>query len=341
MKNLRIIELSFIIAVSMFFAACGQQTIRYHLSPFQDEGSKLYGLVNDDGRIIVPAVYDLTTPSEDSLCLAITEDGMRVYLDCTGEVVSHRAYYKGGRFNDNRAYVFDSEWGNCIIDKDEQLICKIGDGFVYGFKDGLCMLECDEKFCVIDQNGKVVFPMQSFEKGTMSIINGGHFVVYKENGCTVYDQNGRMMFESPFVVTEYFDGVFCTSSNNGDNGLLDITGKPVTTMNYSTIIPVGEGMANVNINGEWCFINSRGETLLKHEYGWEVNEFSNGRAAVRVGRKYGFINKEGALVIPCRYDDIEQPGWNGVLGFNGSFAHVTENGESFYIDKEGRRITFY
>ena len=330
------------IVSSMTIAGCTQQKIKYHLSPFQDDGSKLYGLVNDEGRIVVPATYALTTPSQDGLALAITKENYRVYIDGTGKVVSRRTYYNGGRFYNNRADVFDSEWGNCIIDKDEKLICKLGEGHVYGFKNGLCMIECGDKIKIINQEGKVVFPLQTIDMEKISIIGGGFFVVYNDNGSSiVYDKTGEKLFESPHVITEYFDGVFCTGNPmRTGNGIIDITGNPITSMDYNIIIPIGGGLANANRNGEWCFIDNKGEVIQKHNYGWDVNEFSNGRAAVKLDGKYGFINNEGTLVIPCKYDDIEIPGWNGVLGFNGTFAKVMDNGHSYYIDKEGSIAIF-
>ena len=64
----------------------------------------------------------------------------------------------------------------------------------------------------------------------------------------------------------------------------------------------------------------------KYEY---AGGFSDGLALVKLDGKWGFIDKEGHVVIPFEYDDAED--------FSEGLAHVEKDGEWFYINQKGER----
>ena len=57
------------------------------------------------------------------------------------------------------------------------------------------------------------------------------------------------------------------------------------------------------MNGKWGFIDKDGVEIIPCKYN-DVGDFSNGYASVQIGSKWGFINKNGKEVIPCIYDEI-------------------------------------
>ena len=58
-----------------------------------------------------------------------------------------------------------------------------------------------------------------------------------------------------------------------------------------------------------------------------VAEYSEGLAGVKLNGKWGFIDKSGTLVIPCKYDDA----W----AFSEGRAEVKLNGKRGYVNKSG------
>ena len=58
-----------------------------------------------------------------------------------------------------------------------------------------------------------------------------------------------------------------------------------------------------------------------------VAEYSEGLAEVKLNGKWGFIDKSGTLVIPCKYDVA--------ISFDNGRAEVRLNGKRGYVNKSG------
>lgn len=58
-----------------------------------------------------------------------------------------------------------------------------------------------------------------------------------------------------------------------------------------------------------------------------VNSFSEGLAPVKLKGKWGYIDRNGTLIIPAQYDDAG--------GFSEGLAPVKQKGKWGYIDRNG------
>ena len=65
-----------------------------------------------------------------------------------------------------------------------------------------------------------------------------------------------------------------------------------------------------------------------------IDDFHDGLAIVYKGEKYGYIDKMGNEVIPCIYDDTEEPGYDG--RFHDSLALVRQGDRLFFINRDGK-----
>ncbi len=90
-----------------------------------------------------------------------------------------------------------------------------------------------------------------------------------------------------------------------------------------------EGLASVELDDKWGFINKQGELVIPAIYTY-VYYFSEGLTAVKLNEKLGYINKQGELVVPAIYTDADY--------FQDGLAKVELNGEKFYINKKGERV---
>ena len=105
--------------------------------------------------------------------------------------------------------------------------------------------------------------------------------------------------------------------------------------NYTEILGFSEGMAAVNKDGKWGFIDTSGNEVVACIYDRVLN-FSEGLASVTVGTvltgmKCGYINKTGETIIPFDY--------LLAYSFNDGLAAVTKDARSFgYIDKSGATV---
>lgn len=84
------------------------------------------------------------------------------------------------------------------------------------------------------------------------------------------------------------------------------------------------------INTNYIYKNTSEQIILKTEFDW-VEPFSEGMAAVKMGYKWGYIDKTGKLVSRLRFDTAEP--------FSQGLALVRINHKYGYIDKTAKMIT--
>ena len=56
------------------------------------------------------------------------------------------------------------------------------------------------------------------------------------------------------------------------------------------------------IDGKWGFIDKNGDVVVQPEFD-DAHSFQNGLAAVKVGNSWGYINMQGKLVIDAVFED--------------------------------------
>lgn len=91
----------------------------------------------------------------------------------------------------------------------------------------------------------------------------------------------------------------------------------------------------VQVDGKWGFIDKNGQMVIQPQY--EVGKpdelppaFREGLAAVRVGGKFGFIDAKGQMVI--------QPQYGYVSPFSDGIASVLSSGGYGFINKNGKIV---
>ena len=98
-----------------------------------------------------------------------------------------------------------------------------------------------------------------------------------------------------------------------------------------------EGRIIIAVNTDWgvgYFTDANGKLLFKKQFE-EVDVFCDGYARVKLDGKYGYINSNGDLVVPCIYDDaycsyvpyISDPEDGYFVSLNGKYGLVFLTGE--------------
>ena len=92
-----------------------------------------------------------------------------------------------------------------------------------------------------------------------------------------------------------------------------------------------DGLAPIYKDKKFFFINTKGDQLstevsdyrlFEGGFGIGLQGFSNGLVAVRVGKKWGYLNTDGKIAIDIKYDKATQ--------FDNGFAMV-KKGKNFYV----------
>lgn len=90
-----------------------------------------------------------------------------------------------------------------------------------------------------------------------------------------------------------------------------------------------EGLVAVEQKGKYGFMNSQGKLVIPIKYD-DVGIFSEGLASVEKNNKSGFINIQGKIVIPFEYDRPSR--------FSDGLARVRIDGRYIFIDKTGTKV---
>ncbi|HUR29863.1 MAG TPA: WG repeat-containing protein [Saprospiraceae bacterium] len=147
-------------------------------------------------------------------------------------------------------------------------------------------------------------------------------------------------------------------------GFINLEGKLVIEADFDDVGPFSEGIAAVNKNGKWGYINTTGEMIIEPVYksAWAFHEgfarvmpfdgpdqfinrtgkvmkadnwsaaddFSDGRARVKVGNSFGFVDTSGQLII----QPIYTRGWN----FNNGLCVIEYQEKLGVINQKGDNL---
>ena len=117
---------------------------------------------------------------------------------------------------------------------------------------------------------------------------------------------------------------------NGKLGFkLKSTRETIIPAIYDNVGSLCEGLAAVELNDKWGFVDKAGEEVISLKYD-HVDSFREGLAIVKLNGKYGYIDKTGKDVTPLKYDYVDS--------FREGLAKVNLNGKCSFIDKTGKEV---
>jgi tetratricopeptide (TPR) repeat protein len=127
--------------------------------------------------------------------------------------------------------------------------------------------------------------------------------------------------------TFFSEGLACVELN-GKWGFMDEQGHTVIPLTYNVVYPFSEGLARVELNEKWGFVDKQGHEVI---FQWDgAGDFHDGLAAAKLNGKWGFVDKWGYEVTPLKYDSLDY--------FHDGLAVVEINGKYGFIDKQGHEV---
>ncbi len=128
--------------------------------------------------------------------------------------------------------------------------------------------------------------------------------------------------------------IFCATSLHAQKGKK--TEKSYADKKYEQLTskyefsgPFCDGLARVRQNKKWGYIDTTGSVIIPLKYN-EVENFSDDMARVRVGQKWGLLHKSGKVIIKPTFQQIGE--------FINGKAKVLLDGTEYYMNTEGIRV---
>jgi hypothetical protein len=288
-------------------------------------GGKI-GFIDSTGAEVIAAKYDASRDFREGM--AWVQINAKIgFIDKTGKEVIPIQYDGARDFSEGVAWV---KIGDLIgyVNQTGKEITRIKYTGAYDFKNGMGKVMLKNKYGFVNQAGLEVIPPTYENIGEFA---NDRVFAFKNGKMGYLDKSGKVVI--PFI---YETGVGFSENRawvvqNGKRGFIDTEGKAITDFKYEGTRDFSNGMAWVRNNGLVGYINLEGKEVipLKYAGAWD---FTEDLAGVIINGKVGFIDKNDNLVIPAQFETLDSTFTNGV-------AKVKQNGVSFFINRQGQRVS--
>ncbi len=166
---------------------------------------------------------------------------------------------------------------------------------------------------------------------SVDLFNHGHAKFSVKNHWGFVDTLGKeFLFPDSISFIAYY-GEYILVSNGKKNALMDYFFNYVVPFKYDAILEFDHGLAPVRVGEKWGYINKTGNEVVGLIYGPGYHgKTSEGLTWQMKDGKAGFIDTMGKIAIPFIYD-------LGTQFLNG-FAQVRKSGKWIYIDHQGKEL---
>ena len=314
----------------------------YATSFYDDRASvrieEKWGCIDRNGKEILPCIYDYVGSFSEGLAV-IEKEGTYGYVDKTGNVVIPCKYENASFFSGGFAAVKKgNKWG--YINENGKNVIPYEYEDVWSFSEGLAAVKKGNKWGYINSKGKVVIPFLyfmafEFSEGLAMVFYRGGFWNSKD---MYISKNGREVIDcSNYSAARCFsNGIARVKARDHlgyvtGTGVIDKGGNEIVPCEYDWISELSDGLIAVKKGDKWGYLNVNGEVVIpcKYIYEW-AGLFSDGLAPVKKNGNWGYMNKKGKIVIPCIYEDA--------CPFSEGLSKVKRNGKWGFIDKMGKEV---
>jgi hypothetical protein len=249
----------------------------------------------------------------------VLKDGKFGLVDISGREILPPKYDEVFPFEKGKAWVkLDGKYG--MIDKNGKEIIPIKyNAAVFSdvSDDGMIWVKIDDKWGIMDTSGKEISPPIYDYEAVTPFTNGVAWIL-KDNKWGLVDGNGKTIIPPKFDGACPFVGEFSAVMIENKWGLIDKTGKE--------IIPIGKyediGISKSYGSGSWIIENTPCDDL--------EDLLREGLIAVKSDGKFGFVDKNGKVVISPRYEEV--------MPFVRGISAVKRDGKWGFVDKMGKEI---
>jgi tetratricopeptide (TPR) repeat protein len=232
-----------------------------------------HAFINHHGHVVIPPLFDEVRPFSDGLAV-VEMAGKYGYINKSGELVIRPQFDLAGDFSDSLAPALMLAHGPFISS-----------------------LTKDAANSTPHRKRTPTWYAQELER-----MHRHWGTVFDDAQYGYIDRSGEYVISPQFEI----DPAQKTSLVGGSSTILDasrgILEKPVLNADgFSRTFQFHEGLATINVDGKFGFINKAATTVIRPQYEW-AGSFSSGLAPVRIGKKYGYIDSKGKIVVKPTFD---------------------------------------
>lgn len=333
----------------------------YYDEQGRDREQSVYGAINSRFAELIPCVFgSIEYEAETGLFKTDvgykTPDG-RYLADVNGnELYVDKKYKYCKPFNDTGAIavrVIDGDVKYGLIDKkSNDILPPIFSRLDY-IEKGVYKFKINDLYGLVNSNGDIILPNKyngigKFENDMACV----QIIVPHDNRCDNKKRYGYVDFQGNEVLSPSYEFIgkrnnnFSVVMKNNLWGLFGIESRQINIIpNAAFLGQCMENLCVINIGGEfdlntkkvegglWGYISPEGQMKIEPIYE-KAFGFSEGLAAVKLNGKWGFIDKNGSIIIPYEYDEFKSSLKEGE-------AKLVKDGITYVFDKDGKQKGTY
>ena len=323
-----------------------------------------YGLIDFDGKVLANCEYDSITALRGVENTFVTEkDGKKGLVDNIGAVIAQNNYKDIKTLTDKASdgYILIDENDKCGLVKLDKTVVfennyqdikqvygdnkyvvrqngkwsvadKDGNLYLTGEFDDVTSINGDNviakkgnKYGVLSTGGEIII---NFDYDDMSYTYENNYIAKKDNKYGIINVDGttKVDFKYDSLIYRQAEGFFEGSmSNSVDNDLIDRNFE-VKLSGIISEINDENGYMKVRVDGEYKYYNFRFEEKTNIELLKGNTLFLS-----KKDDKYGFVNKDGIVIVDYIYDDATEQNRFG-------YSSVKKDGKWGAIDSQGRVV---
>lgn len=303
-----------------------------HLYLIEDQGK--FGFINSKGNIIIDPIYSHARNFHEGIAWVniggtkrnydvvggkwgFIDDKGSIIRQCDLDLVNIGDFSEGLSWVMTGANKYNGMWG--IIDKEGNWVLEPCHDFhiAYRFHDGVSIVELNDKTGFVNSVGEIISKPQydsvsGFSDG-ISWVNIGAEEDY--DGFLIGGKWGIINLKGEYIIEPIYDNMqnfnedvswVCKDSNTGKWGLIDKNGTQLLGFRYERCFNFHNHEALVCFNSKWMFIDPNGTILrtLRSDI-QDIKSYDCDLALIAVDGKYGFINKQGEIMLEPQYEEIK------------------------------------
>lgn len=307
----------------------------------------LWGGIDANGKEVFAPVFEEIGVVADSKLILFKMNGKFGFMDWSGHIIVSPQYQLASDFINGRAAVFNGKWG--FIDITGELVIRNIYDEVGFFSSNLAPVKIGNEFGYIDKIGNVVIPFQY--SNANSFLNGCA-IVQKDHHAGLIDTSGNLIIPIKYENVwphDKLDLIIVSStirsansgylSNKSNYGLYNKKGESLIPCMLDDYSFVFKDKILLIKDGKKGLYSITDKVLIMPEYDDIAIEndpdVSDSWILVQKNGKWGWINQNGEVKIPCKFSAATQfnaEGWALVLHYNDQ-TEVT-----FRINRKGEMI---
>ena len=287
-----------------------------------------FGIANSEGKVILENKYvDITNLGKDDKAgfIVKNDEGKFGAVSYTGTKELEEKYDSVEKIHKSDMFVVIEGTSQKLINKDGTVVLENGFDKITEIlqnKDNGVIFEKDGKFGVMKLSGETTIPA---DYESLKEANNGFFIAKKDGKYGIIDLKNEEVIDYKYARLQYKDAedIFILEDENANATLLngDFEEKLKCIL--------------IELNEEKGYFKARvGEEYKYYNFKFEEKQAkdvlpSNTLYLSKKDGKYGFVDKEGKVVVDYIYDDAKEQNTCG-------FAAVKKDGKWGAIDSKGK-----